>query len=170
VLRQAEFFSLVETQAHRFAGAFLLPAKAFSGEVYSPSLDTFRSLKAKWRVSIQAMIRRAVQLELMTGEHERRLWINLARRKWRTREPLDDVLEPEEPRFLRRSFELLISEGIIAPYDVPFRLGLPARDIEELAGLEPGYLVEAERKIDLLSANRTDENSNAAIIPFPEVR
>src|SRR6185312_6064885 len=35
----------LEQQAHRFAGAFLLPKAAFAAELFSMTLDSFRQLK-----------------------------------------------------------------------------------------------------------------------------
>jgi Zn-dependent peptidase ImmA (M78 family)/DNA-binding XRE family transcriptional regulator len=166
LLQQAESFNFIEAQAHRFAGAFLLPARTFADDAYSLSLDGFRALKEKWRVSIAAMIKRAAQLDLINEAHEHRLWINLGRRKWRTKEPLDDVLEPEQPRFLRRAMELLITKAIVAPNEFPLRLTLAARDIEELTGLDPGYLSEAEPDIELVGEKST-EDEEARIIRFP---
>lgn len=49
-LGRPQDFKLIENQAHRFAGAFLIPASAFFREVSTPSLDTFRALKSTWVV------------------------------------------------------------------------------------------------------------------------
>jgi Zn-dependent peptidase ImmA (M78 family) len=168
-LQQHDVFNRIEAQAHRFAGAFLLPRAAFERDLYSPSLDGLRALKESWRVSIAAMIKRAAQLELISESHERRLWVNLGRRKWRTKEPLDDVLDLEAPRFLRRAMELLVTKGIVAPNEVPTRLALAAHDIEELTGLDPGYLSEAGRDIQLVGENNDDKDKEARIIRFPDV-
>jgi Zn-dependent peptidase ImmA (M78 family)/transcriptional regulator with XRE-family HTH domain len=139
-LARPEMFDLIERQAHSFARAFLLPEKTFGADAFAPTLDAFRALKPKWKVSIQAMIFRAKDLGLLTPEQERRIWPNLSRRGWRTFEPLDDTLEPEEPRLLRRSVELLVSSGAAAPQDLVFHNALHAEDIEELIGLPKGYL------------------------------
>jgi Zn-dependent peptidase ImmA (M78 family) len=169
LLHQSACFDVIEDQAHRFAGAFLLPAAAFAEDLYSPSLDRLRALKEKWRVSIAAMIKRAADLKLINQDHERRLWMNLGRRKWRTREPLDDVLEPEQPRFLRRAMELLIAKGILAPSELPLRLTLAPRDIEDLTGLDPGYLTKAGPDIELVGEQK-DREEEARIIRFPTVQ
>lgn len=169
-LHQHEVFNHIESQAHRFAGAFLLPPDAFAQDLYSPSLDSLRALKEKWRVSIAAMIKRAVQLELISESYEHRLWVNLGRRKWRTKEPLDDVLDLEEPRFLRRAMELLVAKGIVAPNEVPMRLALAAHDVEELIGLDPGYLTVAGRDIELVGEHSDEEKSEPRVIRFPAVK
>lgn len=139
-LNKKEIFKLIEGQAHRFAGAFLLPAKTFAEEfTYAPRLDHFRALKPKWKASIQFMIMRCADLGILTPEQKQRLFINLSARGWRTNEPLDDVIEPERPRFLRRSIETLIDRQVIDRTEIPFRLRLNGADIEDLAGLDSGY-------------------------------
>ena len=46
-LRRSSDFKLLERQAHQFASAFLLPAVAYSNELWSVSLDAFRSIEAE---------------------------------------------------------------------------------------------------------------------------
>lgn len=130
---------LIETQAHRFAGAFLLPEQAFASEFYSANLDALRILKPRWRVSIAMMIKRAEDLEFISSEQVKRLWINYSRRRWRGKEPLDDELEVEKPRLLVRAFELLFNEGIQTCEQILSHLPLNPNDIEGLAALS-GHL------------------------------
>jgi Zn-dependent peptidase ImmA (M78 family)/DNA-binding XRE family transcriptional regulator len=143
-LTRSELFEVVEQQAHAFARAFLLPEKTFVADMVSPTLDAFRALKSKWKVSIQGMIFRARELGLLSAEQERRIWPNLSRRGWRTSEPLDDALEPESPRLLRRSVELMVKGRATTRQDIVFQNALPPEDIEELIGLATGYLKEPE--------------------------
>lgn len=143
-LTRPEMFDLIEQQAHAFASAFLMPARTFSDDAISPTLESFRSLKAKWRVSIQAMIVRASELGLLTDDKYSRIWPNLARRGWRKVEPLDDTLEPEVPQLLKRSVELMLSSGATTRQDITFQIALPAKDVEELIGLPSNFLNPAE--------------------------
>ena len=157
-LRRPELFEVVELQAHAFARAFLLPAKTFTSDVIAPTLDSFRAVKSKWRVSIQAMIFRAKDLGLLSEEQERRIWPNLARRGWRRVEPLDDTLEFEKPRLLPRSVDLMVNSGATTKQDLEFQVALSPEDIEELVGLAPGYL----------SARETDDGGREPrIVRFP---
>jgi Zn-dependent peptidase ImmA (M78 family) len=130
----------IEAQAHRFAGAFLLPREPFTEDLFAASLDVMTTMKAKWKTSIAMMIMRARQTHLISDEIERRLWINYGRRGWRRHEPLDDSMDVERPRVLRRSFELVLTEGSETPQDVIEATGLPAADIETLSGLPTDYL------------------------------
>jgi Zn-dependent peptidase ImmA (M78 family) len=164
-------FKMVEEQAFRFAGAFLLPEAAFAEDFAEADLDALRLLKAKWKVSLAVMIRRSRQIGLISPKQERRLWINLARRGWRTKEPLDDELEAEEPRLLRRSFNLLVDSSLVERHEIPYQLALAPVDIEELAGLPSGYFEAKPPPAKLLkvSLSETTEKSDDphGTLPFP---
>ncbi len=141
ILNNTATFKLVEDQANRFAGAFLLPESTFATDLsYSPSLDHLAAIKFKWKVSIQFMIMRCEQLDIVNRDQKTRLFINLSARGWRKKEIYDDMIPPESPRFLRRSIEMLVKKSLVDPTEIPFRLGLNPRDVEELAGLDRGLL------------------------------
>lgn len=57
------------------------------------------------------MVSRASQLGMLNEEEAKRLWINLGRRGWRQREPLDD-LPCEKPRLLAKVADALIRNKI----------------------------------------------------------
>ena len=160
----------MEAQAHRFAGAFLFPERSFASEFINGSLDSFLALKAKWRVSVQAMIRRASHLGLISEKREKQLWINLTSRGWKTSEPLDDTLEPEQPRFLKRSFDLITESGLVPKHQIPFELAMHSKDIEELIGLSSGYFDESPPVAELRSEKdeipKNDSKENF-ILRFP---
>jgi Zn-dependent peptidase ImmA (M78 family)/DNA-binding XRE family transcriptional regulator len=144
-LDRPELFKRIEDQAHRFASAFLLPLASFGEDLFGISLDAFRSMKPKWNVSIAMMIMRARYAGFLSEDTERKLWIGMSRRRWRTSEPYDEDMAVEEPRLLRRSFELILEQGDQTPADVTARLALPSSDIEALSSLPKGYLAEYSR-------------------------
>jgi Zn-dependent peptidase ImmA (M78 family)/DNA-binding XRE family transcriptional regulator len=131
-----------EDQANRFAGAFLLPAQAFRREVWAPGLDTLVSLKKDWKCSVAAMICRSEQLGIFDKDQSRRAWVNLSRRGWKTEEPLDDTQQPERPESLARALQLLLEGGVKDRHTVVFELGIGVKDIENLLGLDAGYLAD----------------------------
>ena len=139
-LNDRAFYKTVEKQADRLAGMLLLPAKEFADELYAPSLDGFLTMKERWGASVGAMISRCAALDIFDDEAARRMWINYNRRGWRQGEPLDSKIEKEEPHLLRRSFELLISEGVQSVPDILTALPFPPADLEEIADLQPGTL------------------------------
>ena len=135
-----KFFKLIETQADRFAAAFLAPATTFSPDVISPSLDVFRILKPKWRTSIKMMIHRAQELDIIDRDEARRLYINYNRRGWNREEPLDRDYRLEEPCLARKAFEAIVENALIERTQIVAALPFNQEDVEQLANLPIGYL------------------------------
>jgi len=139
-VKSATEHKVMETQAHRFASAFLLPRDPFRDELFAASLDAMLAMKPRWRVSVAAMIMRAYQTHMINDAIEKRLWINYSRRGWKRAEPLDESMEHETPHLLFRSFELIFDAGVQTAQDVVTTTGLPANDIETLASLPERFL------------------------------
>ena len=133
-------FKLIENQAHYFAGAFMLPATEFKNDLWAPTLNAFRSLKERWKVSISAMIKRSEQLNLIDRGQAKNLFINLSRRGWRRFEPQDETLLIEHPVLIRSCFETLIKSGAITKEKIVQEICLSINDIEELVNLPKGYI------------------------------
>lgn len=96
----------IERDAHQFAADFLLPAAGIAQELVPPyNLDLFAALKQRWGVSIQALIRRARDLGILTLRQYKYLFQKLSLRGWRKTEPV--VIPLERPRGLRQMAELL---------------------------------------------------------------
>jgi hypothetical protein len=92
------------------------------------------------------MIMRCVSLGILDEDAARRMWINYNRRGWRNGEPLDGKMEKETPYLIRRSFELLMSEGVQSAAEIMAALPFPPADLEEIADLEPGTLTGATQR------------------------
>ena len=133
-------YKLFEKQADTFASFMLLPERDFVDELYAPTLDGMLSLKPRWGVSVAAMIMRCQSLDLLDEFSSKRLWMNYTRRGWRKGEPFDGKMEKEKPHLIRRSFEMLLEEGVQTVGDIRNALPFPAEDLEELADLEQGTL------------------------------
>lgn len=149
IFKNQTVFQELERQAHRFAGAFMLPAESFETDFYIPTLDALVALKPKWKASIAMMTTRAGQLGLLSEEQVRFFYINMGRRKWREKEPHDDTLQPEQPRLLKRSIELLIENGVQTRDQVLSAIPVAPGDIEEVANLSVGYLTQPPVPIEL---------------------
>lgn len=156
-------YKLMETQAHQFAGAFLLPARGFVPEVGLPvSLNGLLQLKQRWGVSVGAMILRLRALGVIDEDGYLRL-IKYRSAKWgQKREPNDDDREPEQPRLLRRTFELLVNEGVIDADALPAYMGLSAHDLESLLSLPMNYLSRKKADIVELAIKRRDPSEGPA--------
>ncbi len=146
-ITSAKDYKLIETQAHRFASAFLLPAKEFTTDLYAPSLDAFRNLKPRWKASIASMIMRSKDLGVIDEEQSKRMWINMNRRGWKINEPLDDILEPEVPCLLSQCVGMMVNDGFKTKDQILDDLRLSANDIEELCGLKRGFFAKPQFEI-----------------------
>lgn len=138
---EAERYKLKESQAHKFAGALLLPAETFAEEIRIPvTLDSLLLTKQRYGISVAASIMRLYALDIISEEEKQNLYKRRSAR-WGTKsEPGDDYREPEKPRLLKRTIELLASSGIISVEGLAAFSGLSAIDVEMIVGLPEGYL------------------------------
>jgi Zn-dependent peptidase ImmA (M78 family)/DNA-binding XRE family transcriptional regulator len=119
----------MEQQADTFAEAFLLPEGAMRQALVPPiTLTTLADLKARWGVSLQALIRRARTLERLTASQYHSLYAQLGARGWRTEEPI--AVPVERPRALRQLAELLYGRPIAYP------------SLADAMGLDPSFVRE----------------------------
>jgi Zn-dependent peptidase ImmA (M78 family) len=117
----------LERQADAFAEAFLLPEAAMLAELVLPiTLTTLADLKTRWGVSLQALIRRAHTLGVLTPSQYRSLSAQLGARGWRTQEPI--TVPVERPRALRQLAELLYGRPIAYP------------SLADAMGLDPAFV------------------------------
>ncbi|MGL6094541.1 MAG: XRE family transcriptional regulator, partial [Fimbriiglobus sp.] len=147
VLGNAAAFKAMEEQAFEFAGAFLLPAATFGREYFTTSLDSFLSVKLKWKAAIAAMIMRASRLGMISESQTKTLWVQRSRRGWNRSEPYDGDCEAESPQVLRRALEMIVGSGVGGTRaGVLADLSLDGSDVEMLAGAEG--LFEADESVE----------------------
>jgi Zn-dependent peptidase ImmA (M78 family)/transcriptional regulator with XRE-family HTH domain len=144
-----QYFKEIEAQADRFASAFLTPAPTFSVDVTRPTLDVFRNLKNKWRTSVKMMVHRAADLDIIDREEARRLYISYNRRGWNRMEPFDHIEPTEEPRLIKRAFEAVVENAVIERSQIAVALPFNREDVEQLANLPEGYLMEPSDESDV---------------------
>lgn len=154
-------YNQMEKQAHRFAGALLLPAETFASEVRVPTnLDNLLVLKQRWGVSVAAMMMRLHALKLLSDDEKLILFKRRSARWGSKAEPKDDTWSPEAPRLLRRTVELLISGGVLPAESIPRYIGLSACDVERLCGLRDDYFATPAEVIDLAVLRATRVQSS----------
>ena len=102
----------IEAEAGSFAEALLMPADGIRTDLAPPvTLTRLAMLKPKWGVSIQALVRRARHLELITQRQYTYLFEQIGRRGWRTDEPSNIAIRPERPRAVRKMIEVVYGEN-----------------------------------------------------------
>lgn len=131
----------VESEANRFAGAFLLPRNSYPNEVLSTRLSSFIPLKDRWKVAISAQVYRCNDLELFSEKQVLNLRKQLSFNKWRTKEPLDDELSVETPTLLRKASLLAIESGTMDVSSAINELNLSPKVVAASMGLTADELL-----------------------------
>lgn len=110
---------LLEEQAYKFAGELLMPADSVILDLRREKINLFSlaQLKKKWFVSMQAMARRARDLQLISDRQYRYLMQQISIRGWRTEEPEFGQLTPaEKPRAVRKMAEVVFGPELDLKY------------------------------------------------------
>jgi Zn-dependent peptidase ImmA (M78 family)/DNA-binding XRE family transcriptional regulator len=141
-LRDGEDIRRREKEANYFAGEFLFPSEAVINEISFVSLDALVPIKSKWGISIGAIIRRCLDLELITEERYTTLQKQISKRKWRTIEPLDDIIKCEEPQLFNEAFKLLIDNGIMTKSEIQNSILFSEDEIINICCLDPDFFKE----------------------------
>jgi Zn-dependent peptidase ImmA (M78 family)/DNA-binding XRE family transcriptional regulator len=155
----------IERQANLFASSLLLPAESFAKDLRSPTLETFLTLKPRWKTSISAMIYRAHQLDIITDLQYSNLYKNLSARGWRLREPYDDQVHPETPRLLHRAIDMLVNSGM-GVSELLDNIGFTPAILSDLVGLPTGYFFD-DKNIDNLLAFRSSQTTQKTVSDKP---
>jgi Zn-dependent peptidase ImmA (M78 family) len=153
---ETEYYKIIEKQAHTFAASFLFPSTAFRKEVVTVSLDHLLALKHKWKLSVQMMVHRADDIGMLSDHQKMRLWKNLSARGWRSREPLDDQMPPEEPMLLLEGFKALFDNGVASKSEVLAALPFSPSDLEQLCGANAGFFDESAPSVRIVPIGRRE--------------
>lgn len=120
-----------EDQADRFAAELLMPHDAILEEL-KPGIDIARliELKARWGVSMAALIRRAMDLGVISEWQYRTLVVELSALGYRTNEPT--TVRRETPRHLTQVVTRLENQLHLDPVRVAHLAGLSPEEFHEI--------------------------------------
>ena len=124
-----------EKLAHRFAGAFLMPAETIWQEVgkrrSSLSIAELFKLKALFRVSVQAIAYRLKDLQIIGDSLFRKLFDHFEQQGWRKPPYSEPGAIPRErhERFRRLCFRA-VSEGAVSESKAAELLGISVRELD----------------------------------------
>ncbi len=159
-----EEFKAMESEAHQFAAALLLPEEAFKGDLIDPtSLELYIELKRKWKVSIAAMVVRARRLDLITHNQYQYMMKKMAKKGWKTKEPLDDELPLSTPTILRQAVDVILSNNLLSKKSFfselqKFGMSMSRHDVEDLLNLTPGTLQDFSQNENVIELNFKKKN------------
>lgn len=139
----------IERQADYFASEFIYPSDVFIEEIQELPLnfETFVMLKEKWKISIQAIVRKCKDLEIISEDKYIYFQKRISYNKWRNKEPLDDYIVQEEPRLLKDALELLIENERITKKDVLMNIDLDKDEIIKLCNLPEDYFEDSLQNV-----------------------
>jgi len=126
---------LTETQANRFASAFLLPRATFLSESHKAlkrsrlNWEGLSELKLRWGVSKSALVYRGRQLGLFTDDQVRAAYIKLKRHGEAIEEHEDADMVVETPE--------VVTDGLQMMQD---QLGVPLSAVARKMGVQPHLL------------------------------
>ena len=105
-----------ETYCHQFAGAFLLPAETAYKELGKGRsklmIQELAVLKKQYGISIQAIVMRAKDLEIITNGYCSQFFFYLNQMGWKVNEPIEYTGEETSDRFTQLLFRALGEELI----------------------------------------------------------
>jgi len=120
---------LLERQANRFAGAFLIPRESFLAECPRRiNWGHLYEMKRRWRVSVAGLIRRGHDLGVYSESAYRRAYVRLNATGERRNEKFEPPAEP--PTLLRQALEIANEDGFLD--EISGLLGLSRNTIIEL--------------------------------------
>jgi Zn-dependent peptidase ImmA (M78 family)/transcriptional regulator with XRE-family HTH domain len=132
----------IEKEADLLTNEFLLPEETIRQEIKPPvTLSDLADLKERWGVSIQSLVERAFELEIITANQRKYLWKQINNERWRKEEP--KYIEPEQPRALQKMAEYLYSKNGKVDYTQLARdTNLPRRIVHNILSDYKGYTGE----------------------------
>ncbi|MDP4173816.1 MAG: XRE family transcriptional regulator [Bacteroidota bacterium] len=116
ILLNIEADGLKERLCHSFSGALLLPREVLFREFGQKRnyfrLDELCAIKEEYGISLQAIIRRAFDLEIITSSKYREVCIKFSKNGWTKNEPGKYIGE-ENPKRFKKLLSRALAEGII---------------------------------------------------------
>jgi len=137
----------METEAYRFAQEFLMPERDIRGQLDNLTLDRLISLKLHWRVSMQAILKRAESLGRITPRKARYLWMQISKAGYRTREPVEADVPREEPQLLMEIIDLHSRRLGFSPEHLAYLLAL---EEDEMVRIYPMTIADREPRLRLI--------------------
>jgi Zn-dependent peptidase ImmA (M78 family)/DNA-binding XRE family transcriptional regulator len=126
-----------EREADEFAAEFLMPAAEIRTQLKGLNLQRAAQLKAVWRVSMAAIIRRARDLGIVDETRYRSLQVQMSQRGWRKVEP--GTIDRDEPTVLRQLIRIHLEDHGYSVDELASVAGLLSHEFAHRHGVEvPG--------------------------------
>lgn len=122
----------MESQANEFAAEFLMPEHVIKPELIAIKPAKLRAMKRVWGVSMQALFERGYRMGRATAAERTSFYRSMSSRGWRTNEPDDDLVPPEQPQLAASIGQALLARGGMSRDDVARLAGAASADAEDV--------------------------------------
>ena len=153
-------FNVREKQANMFASALLLPKETFSKSIsaYPTNIDYYLALKKKWKVSMQAMMYRTRQLDIISANQFQYMMRIMSKNRYRTHEPGDKPGEIGDTIF-QAALDMLFEGGYLTVRELLKEFGrygiyLSQSDLENLMYLREGTLYQEPKIMPFMTIKK----------------
>lgn len=100
----------IEREADRFAGEFLMPKYDIQHQLTDLTLEKLANLKTYWKVSMNAILMRAQQLNKINEQRRNYLWARMSKLGFRLNEPIELSIPKEVPSLLLEVMKIYLKE------------------------------------------------------------
>lgn len=118
-----------EDQAFLFAAELLMPGDEITPMLRPLSFDRLAKLKLHWGCSMQALIKRAEGLGVISASNARYYWAKLNQSGYRENEPYDNELVPETPTLMLEMMDTYTNELKYSADDLAKLMLMPATEL-----------------------------------------
>jgi Zn-dependent peptidase ImmA (M78 family)/DNA-binding XRE family transcriptional regulator len=130
-----------EEEAHQFAAELLTPKEEIQPMLLPMNLERLARLKLHWRVSMQAILKRAEDLRVISPRTARHLWTLMGKAGYRAQEPYDDQIPREQPSALRDLLSVHLEDFKVPVDRLSDELDLFQEEFAQVYGLGPTFRV-----------------------------
>jgi Zn-dependent peptidase ImmA (M78 family)/transcriptional regulator with XRE-family HTH domain len=121
-----------EIEANRFASELLMPDRDIANDFEQHSLTRFMELKLYWGVPMQALIYKAWQIGSLNDRMYKYYIIEMSKRGFRKREPVEASHLKERPSTLSSVMDMHLGALEMTLDDIGEMLGLTTEDLERI--------------------------------------
>lgn len=121
-----------EIEANRFASELLMPTREIKNDFDTHSLTKFMDLKLYWGTSMQAIMYKAWQIGSLSDRMYKYYIIEMSKRGFRKREPVEASHLVERPAVLRSIIKAHLTDLDYSVEDIAEMFGLLVEDVETI--------------------------------------
>lgn len=119
----------MEDEADKFTAEFLLPEQEVSADLIGVDISKLAQLKRYWGVSMNALLKRADDLGMISKTKARSLWQQMAKAGYRTREPIELGVQGEHPWLLHQIIKEHLTQLSYTVADMAHLFALNEREV-----------------------------------------